>query len=91
MVRIDEKCGQFQTTHESEAAADIPENVAFNDLSEKVEVVDIDFTSFSCRTYRKDITFHSSGPDLVKQVKDGLSSSHFDKFAEQSTRVYSQI
>lgn len=66
-------------------------NVAFNDLSEKVEVGDTDFTSFSCRTYHKDTTFHSSWPDLVKQVKDGLSSSHFDKFAEQSTRVYSQI
>ncbi|KAJ0111897.1 hypothetical protein Patl1_02343 [Pistacia atlantica] len=82
MARIDDEHGQIETTHESEAAADISDDGAFNGLSEKVEVADTAFTSFSSRTYHKDATFHSRGPDLVNQVKDGLTFSHFDKSAQ---------
>lgn len=81
-MRIDDDRGQFQTTLESEAAADMSEDVGFNDLSEKVEDTDTEFTSFSSHTYHKDATFHSGGPELANQVKDGLDSSHFDKSVE---------
>lgn len=79
MVRVNDEGGQIQTTHGSEAAADISDNVA---LSEKVEVADTEFTSFSSHTYHKDATIHSRGPDLVNQAKDGLTFSHFDKSAQ---------
>ncbi|XP_031281732.1 uncharacterized protein LOC116140212 isoform X3 [Pistacia vera] len=40
MARIDDEHGQIETTHESEAAADISDDGAFNDLSEKSRVLE---------------------------------------------------